>query len=71
MAKVPIYISFDCDHGSDLKILLVGQSQNPDSPFDIADYSIKDASPDWKAAARSLCRKGCGTDVRAGRIRAG
>ena len=57
MAKVPIYISFDCDHGSDLKILLVGQSHIPDSPFEIADYSIKDASPDWKAKARVRIRR--------------
>lgn len=49
---VRVFISFDYDHDLDLKTLLVGQSKNPDSPFEIADWSVKVASPGWKDDAR-------------------
>lgn len=53
MAKTRVYVSFDYDHDDDLKILLVGQAANPDSPFEIADWSIKEAiGIDWKSKAR-------------------
>lgn len=53
MSKKRAYISFDFDHDSDLKILLVGQARNPDSPFEIVDMSIKEViSDNWKASAR-------------------
>lgn len=72
--KVRAFISFDYDYDLDLKNLLVGQAANPDSPFEIADYSIKDASADWKAKARTRIRTAqqviviCGehTDIAAG-----
>lgn len=56
MAGTRVYISFDYDHDNDLKNLLVGQSRLPDSPFEIADWSIKTASPTWKAEARRRIR---------------
>lgn len=46
------FISYDYDHDARLKDLLVGQARNPDSPSEIADWSIKTASPTWKAEAR-------------------
>lgn len=52
-----VFISFDYDHDLDLKNLLVGQSQNAGSPFEIADWSIKDASADWKDKARARIRR--------------
>lgn len=53
MAKVRVFISFDYDHDSDLKILLVGQAKNPDSPFEITDASVKEElSGDWKEKVR-------------------
>jgi hypothetical protein len=55
--KVPVYISFDYDHDSDLKTLLVGQAANEDSPFSIADWSIKEASSDWKDKARARIKR--------------
>ena len=59
MAKRRAFISFDYDHDSDLKSLLVGQSKNSDSPFEITDMSIKEAiSKDWKEYARKRI-KGC------------
>src|SRR6266511_1390835 len=57
MAKTRVYISFDFDHDEDLKTLLVGQSKNEASPFEIADWSIKEAvTGDWKAKARQRIR---------------
>ena len=54
MDKVRLFISFDFDHNEDLRTLLVGQAKNPDSPFEIADWSLKDAlSGDWKEKVRS------------------
>lgn len=47
-----VFISFDYDHDLDLKNLLIGQARHPDSPFEIADWSIKDESADWKDKAR-------------------
>jgi hypothetical protein len=69
-----VYICFDYDHDQDLKNLLVGQSKNPDSPFEIADWSIKEPSADWKAKARERIRRvnqvavicGLGTDTAIG-----
>lgn len=58
MAKKRTFISFDYDHDARLKDLLVGQTKNPDSPFEITDMSIKEATPDWKAKARTRI-KGC------------
>jgi hypothetical protein len=53
------YISFDFDNDSDLKVLLVGQSKHPDTDFEIADLSIKEAiSSGWKDKARTRI-KGC------------
>lgn len=57
MAKVPVYVSFDYDHDSDLKQLLVNQADFADSPFEIADWSIKEASSDWKEKARTRIRR--------------
>ena len=56
MAKTRVFISFDYDHDSILKEFLVGQSRNDDSPFEIADWSIKTASPGWKNEARRRIR---------------
>ncbi|MEG0836273.1 MAG: hypothetical protein RR413_12615 [Christensenellaceae bacterium] len=59
MAKKRTFISFDYDHDSDLKTLLVGQAKNTDSPFEITDMSIKETiAKDWKENARRRI-KGC------------
>lgn len=47
------FISFDFDNDADLKTLLVGQSKNPDSPFEIVDASVKaHLAGDWKAKVK-------------------
>lgn len=53
------FISFDFDHDLELKNLLIGQSKHPDTDFEIADFSIKEAiARDWQARARTII-KGC------------
>lgn len=52
MASTRVFVSFDYDHDSDLKVMLVGQSKLPDSPFEITDVSITVATPGWKDVAR-------------------
>jgi hypothetical protein len=56
MAAIRVFISFDYDHDLDCKNLLVGQARNPGSPFEIADWSVKTASPGWKEDARKRIR---------------
>lgn len=58
MAKKRAFISFDFDHDEDLRNLLVGQAKNPDSPFDIADWSVKEPlTGNWKEKVRERIRK--------------
>lgn len=58
MIKIPCFISFDFDHDADLRTLLVGQAKHSDSPFSIADWSLKEAiDNDWKAKIRTRIKK--------------
>jgi hypothetical protein len=58
MAATRVFISFDFDHDEDLRNLLVGQAKNPGSPFEIADWSVKEAfSGDWKTKVRDRIRR--------------
>jgi hypothetical protein len=57
MAATRIYISFDFDNDEDLKNFLVGQAKHSDSPFEVSDWSLKEAvTGDWKAMARKRIR---------------
>lgn len=52
MSKTRVFISFDYDHDSVLKEFLVGQSKLPDTPFELADWSIKEPiAGDWEKKA--------------------
>ena len=53
MNKKRVFISFDFDNDLNLKNLLVGQAKLPDSPFEISDWSLKEAAPekDWEDKA--------------------
>jgi len=54
MAKKRVFTGFDFDHDEDLRNLLVGQSKKTDSPFELADWSVKDPmTGDWKAKVRT------------------
>lgn len=51
------FISFDFDHDEDLRNLLTGQAKNPDSPFDIQDWSVKEPMiGDWREKVRRRIR---------------
>lgn len=54
MAKKRVFVSFDFDNDQDLKILIIGQARNPDSPFDVVDTSLKEEAPQqsWEEKAR-------------------
>ena len=57
MAKAKVFTSFDFDHDEDLRNLLVGQSKNQDSPFEMADWSVKEPmTGDWKKKVRTRIR---------------
>lgn len=52
--KKRVFISFDYDHDAILKTFLVGQAKHEDSPFELADWSIKEAiTEEWKKKART------------------
>ena len=58
MSKAKVFISFDYDNDSDLKTLLIGQSKNSDTPFDISDWSVKEhITGDWKEKVRSKIKR--------------
>ena len=57
MGKKRVFISFDYDHDEILRTFLVGQSKHEDTPFDLADWSIKETlTGNWKEKARSRIR---------------
>jgi hypothetical protein len=52
------FISFDYDHDEDLRNLLAGQAKNPDTPFQLANWSVRDPfTGDWKAQVRQRIRQ--------------
>jgi hypothetical protein len=54
MAKTKVFISFDYDNDKVLRDFIIGQAKNPDSPFEVADHSLKEEAPekDWAEKAR-------------------
>jgi len=75
MANTKVFISFDYDNDETLKDFLVGQSKLADSPFELIDWSIKEAlTGNWKEKARTRIKSAdvvaviCGkkTDTAAG-----
>jgi len=59
MAKKPIFVSFDFDNDEKLKVFIIGQAKNPDSPFEVIDHSLKEAAPmqTWEEKARSAIKR--------------
>lgn len=55
MNKTRVFVSFDFDNDKSLKDLLIGQSKNPDSPFEVIDWSMKEAAPEknWETEAEN------------------
>ena len=57
MAMKRTFISFDFDHDEELRNALVGQAKNPDSPFSIANWSVKEPfTGNWRAKVRDRIR---------------
>lgn len=57
MPKKRAFVSFDYDHDETLKTFLIGQSRHPDTPFELADWSVKEhLLGDWQAKARAKIR---------------
>jgi hypothetical protein len=53
MNKKRAFISFDFDHDDDLRMLLAGQSEHSNTPFEIKDRSIKEPlTGDWREKVR-------------------
>ena len=51
------FISFDFDYDEELRDILVGQARIDDSPFEIADYSVKEPlEGNWKEEVRKRIR---------------
>jgi len=55
MAKKKVFVSFDFDNDKTLKDFIVGQAKLEDSPFEVIDFSLKEASPEktWLDKART------------------
>src|SRR5258705_13706906 len=55
MTRKRVFISFEHDKDKALKDLLIGQSHNEDSPFEVIDGSLKEAAPEnnWEDKAES------------------
>jgi hypothetical protein len=55
--RLRAFISFDYDHDADLRTMLVGQARHADTPFEIADWSVKEAQTgNWKEKVRRRIR---------------
>jgi hypothetical protein len=57
--KPRVFVSFDFDNDLALKHFIVGQAKLTDSPFEVVDYSLKEAAPedDWERKANAaICR---------------
>jgi hypothetical protein len=53
-----LFISFDYDHDETLRTFLVAQAKHSDSPFEIADWSVKEAfTGDWEKKVRDRIRR--------------
>jgi len=46
MAKKKVFVSFDFDNDKTLKDFIIGQAKLEDSPFEVIDFSLKEAAPE-------------------------
>ena len=53
--KKSVFISFDYDHDNDLRGNLAAQAENPESPFSITDWSVREPFDEaWRKRVRDL-----------------
>lgn len=57
--KTKVFLSFDFDNDRSLRDLMLGQAQHPDAPFEVVNYSLKEAAPEpqWEAKANSAIKQ--------------
>jgi hypothetical protein len=55
MTKKKIFFAFDFDNDKTLKEFIIGQAKREDSPFEVIDFSLKEAAPEkeWLDKARA------------------
>jgi len=55
MAKKKVFVSFDFDNDKTLKEFIIGQAKLQDAPFEVMDFSLKEAVPEkeWLAKAHT------------------
>lgn len=59
MAKTRVFVSFDFDNDQKLKTFVLAQAKNPDSPFEVENWSLNEPAPQktWKErAAKRIAR---------------
>jgi hypothetical protein len=57
MARQKVFVSFDFDNDSAIKMLLVNQAKLDDTPFDIWDSSVKEhMDGDWQTKVKAKMR---------------
>lgn len=68
--KKRVFVSFDFDNDRVLKDFIIGQSEKPDSPFEVADWSMKEAAPqkEWEDDARNRINRSDLVVVMVGRL---
>ena len=54
MGKKRVFVSYDFDNDKALKEFIIGQSKLPGSPFEVVDFSLKEAAPEktWEEKAK-------------------
>ena len=57
--KTRVFVSFDFDNDKKLKDFIIGQSKNSDSPFEVIDWSMKEAAPQrsWETEAEKRIQR--------------
>jgi hypothetical protein len=57
--KRKIFVSFDFDKDHFLKTAILSQAKNPDSPFEVINWSLNEPAPqrEWKAKARARIKR--------------
>ena len=57
--KKKVFVSFDYDNDKILKDFIVGQANLTDSPFEISDWSMKEAAPEksWEEKAETRIKR--------------
>ena len=58
MAKTKVFISFDFDNDKKLKDFFIGQAGLPNSPFEVADWSLKEEQPEkeWEKKQKPILK---------------